>query len=1162
MLLYNFVMKKINFFNIGLLIGVLFLFNNQSAAARDSIIPDPSIPQVTGVEAVKTTSSSVTLHWDPVPLVEGYEIDVSQNGTTVQTIRTKKTTKIIPELEANTTYTFQVLARIGEEYGEASDELEVTTNAAVTIPFDSDTMIANQLIVKIEKGKKLKTDYPKEKLLISKYTKHKYVLIKINDKTDSDKVIENLLKLPGVISIEYNGYYKMDTADPNDTYYSVDPSSATYGWQHLGYYEYGDEDGIATFTNEAWDHQTGSADIIIGIIDQGIDTDHPDLQDNIWVNPDEIASNGIDDDNNGFVDDINGWDFGNGEANPNPNLDGVDDDGDGYIDENAGHGTSVHGAAAPVGNNATGVVGSMWDASVMALQASTDADYGIKTSAAADSIYYAIENGADIINMSFGSTTNSSTLSSAVSAATDAGLFVVASAGNDPTMNLNETPRYPVCYDRVFGVSGFSLSSQEAYETYGSNCVDLVAPYDHFYTTSINTTTGEAKYTNTLGTSFAAPHVSGIAGLMLSEKNTLTRQEITNILIATVTKMDSIPADYGAGLVNGGAALAGVNCLNSDDSVKTIYTYYVDADGDGYGIDDIEYSCSTPAPTGTSENNTDCNDSDKSVNGKQTYYKDADGDGLGTSSNTTKVCSSTAPSGYVSNSSDKYDSDYDNDGVSTDNDCDDTDAEASDEVTYYYDYDGDGLGNSSYTASYCENTADSRYWVSNDDDENDSDYDNDGTVTDKDCNDKDSSVSKTTTYYKDVDGDGYGDVNSTTAVCSSSTTPPTGYVSNSTDCNDSDKDINSKKTYYKDADGDGLGNASSTASVCSNTAPSGYVSNSDDKNDSDYDNDGVSSSTDCNDKDSTISSNKTYYQDADGDGLGSSTVTTLACSTTAPTGYTTNNTDSNDNDFDNDGSETENDCNDRDDIINQEQTYYADDDADGLGDAAQPTSVCANQPPTGYVNNMNDNNDQQYSLYADNDPADETTYKNSVTDIAGATNGQIKVTFNDGSEYLYTIFDVETDTTTAVKSFNDTGYLVVLHPKAKTVALANVYTGEVFETETLSDQKWKSKSLKLSDLRADGSTEAIVTGKKETDVLVTVVKIKPDQSNKLSIKDNIKVQSGAVDAKKTKPKEKTIDLRNENKNVVITLKVSSEYQLSVTTTTNSFRSLIKSLFQH
>lgn len=1076
-------MKKINFFNIGLLIGVLFLFNNHSAAARDSIIPDPSIPQVTGVEVVKTTTSAVTLHWDPVPLVEGYDIDVMQNGSTIQTIRTKKTTKTIPELEADTTYTFQVLARIGEEYGEASDTLEITTKTAATIPFDPDTMIANQLIVEMTKGKKLKTDYPKEKLLISKYTKHKYVFVKINDKADPDTVIAKLLKLPGVISIEYNGYYNVDTVDPNDTYSSVDPSSATYGWQHLGHYEYGGEDGIATFNNEAWDHQTGSADIIIAIIDQGIDTDHPDLKDNLWVNPDEISGNGIDDDNNGFIDDINGWDFANDEADPNPNLDGVDDDGDGYIDENAGHGTSVHGAAAPVGNNATGVVGSMWDASVMALQASIDGDYGINTAAIVDSIYYAIDNDADIINMSFGSTTENSSLTSAVSAAADADIFLVASAGNNSTMNLNETPRYPVCYDRVFGVSGFSLSGQEGYETYGSNCVDLVAPYDHFYTTSINTTTGEAKYTNTLGTSFAAPHVAGIAGLMLSEKDDLTRKEITDILIATVTTMESIPADYGAGLVNGGAALAGVNCLNSDGSVKTIYTYYVDADGDGYGIDDIEYSCSTPAPTGTSENNTDCNDSDKSVNSKQTYYKDADGDGLGTSSSTTKVCSSTAPSGYVSNSSDK----------------------------------------------------------------NDSDYDNDGTSSNSDCNDKDSTLSTSKTYYKDTDGDTFGDLNSPSSVCASSA--PSGYVTNSTDCNDADKNINSNKTYYKDADGDGLGNPNSTTAVCSTTAPSGYVTNANDKNDSDFDNDGTSSSSDCNDKDSSIASNKTYYQDADGDGLGNTAVTTLACSTTAPTGYVANNTDINDNDFDNDGTGTADDCNDQDETINREQTYYADDDADGLGDPAQPTSVCANEPPTGYVDNANDNNDQQYSLYADNDPADKTTYKNSVTDIAGAANGQIKVTFNDGSEYLYTIFDVETDTTTAVKSFNDTGYLVVLHPKAKTVALTNVYTGEVFETETLSDQKWKGKSLKLKDLREDGSTEAIVTGKKDADVLVTILKVNPDKSNKLGIKDNIKVQSDAVDAKKTKPKEKTIDLRNENKNVVITLKVSSEYQLSVTEAT-------------
>lgn len=1062
-------MKLLKIITASLVITLLVFANSPWSHAQVSAIGDRSqdrdmpistIPQVTGVEVKKIKVHQIKLGWNSVPLAQRYEIKVMQGGEVVKTVTSITANKTIKSLKSGTTYQFQVRAQVSNNYGEYSTVLATQTKAKLSK--NNNDIIDNELIIEVKKHKKLDTPYPYERLKISKYTKNNFIYLKINDNTPSDEVIDTLEKLPGVISIEYNGIYEFDTVVPNDEYYSDNPSKATYGWQHLGNYQYGGEDGIATFNNEAWDHQTGSADIVIAVIDSGIDTDNPDLQGNIWVNSDEIAGNGLDDDNNGFIDDINGWDFGNNEADPNPNLDGVDDDGDGTIDDSAGHGSSVDGSLAPVGDNITGVVGPMWDASIMALQTNTNADYGPNNTAVVNAISYAIANGADIINMSFSSANNYSSLSSAVSAAADAGIFLVASAGNDPNMDLNVTPRYPICYERVFGVSGYSLAGQVPYFTYGSNCVDLIAPAENIKTTSIDTSTGQPTYVNIAGTSFATPIVSGIAGLMLSEKNTLTRQEITNILIATVTKQENITEDYGAGLVNGGAALAGVNCLNSDASVKTVNTYYADVDGDGYGAKDIEYSCSTSTPAGASTNDTDCNDTDSQVNATQTYYKDADGDGLGTSSTTTKACSNTPPSGYVSNSSDKNDSDFDNDGVSTSSDCNDKDTTLTKGNTYYKDADGDGLGDPNTTTQSCSQPSG---YATNSSDKNDNDYDNDGI------------------------SNGYGD------------------------CNDKDVSVGYATTYYKDADGDGLGssNTNTTTKACSQ--PSGYVTNSSDKNDSDYDNDGTSTSSDCNDKDNTVSSNKTYYQDADGDGLGDPNKTTTVCSATVPTGYVTNGNDTND-------------------TVNSANVETGDDSVDNDSD--------------GTVDETNTTDENGYNpTYASNDPASTEQYAASVTEIVGTINGAIIVTFTDNSQYTYPIFDISTDKKTKVKSVNGAGYLVVLHPKANNLALVNVYTGQIYETQKLSDSNWSGKTLKLKDLLDDSKTEAVIVATQDANVLTVIVRVNPDKDDKLKKKDSLKVTNNLVEAKKTNVKKNTIELRDENEVVLETLKVDEEYQMTV-----------------
>ncbi len=331
-------------------------------------------------------------------------------------------------------------------------------------------------------------------------------------------------------------------------------------------------------------------------------------------------------------------------------------------------------------------------------------------------------------------------------------------------------------------------------------------------------------------------------------------------------------------------------------------------------------------------------------------------------------------------------------------------------------------------------------------------------------------------------------------------------VASTSDCNDNDATISSNRTYYRDADGDGLGLSSSTTSVCSLTAPTGYVSNSSDSNDSDYDNDGVSTSSDCNDTSSSISAYQTYYRDADGDGLGTSATTSVVCSYTVTSGYVTNSSDSNDADYDNDGVSTSSDCNDADSAVASLLTVYQDFDGDGLGNAAVSQQVCATTAPTGYVTNSSDTDDSGvvpeptpepiptyaaveylansidddgdglidewntltapgvHPVYSSYDASSTSLYASTVTSIAGASNGAIKVKFADGSGYRYTVFSVTTSRVTKVSSYNGTAYLLVKNASGRKTALVNAYTGAV--SDVISSAKgsaitlhWKTLTL-------------------------------------------------------------------------------------------------------
>jgi parallel beta-helix repeat protein len=277
---------------------------------------------------------------------------------------------------------------------------------------------------------------------------------------------------------------------------------------------------------EAWDIEIGSSDVVIAIVDSGVDYTHPDLADNIWINEDEIPGNGVDDDNNGFVDDICGWDFANDDNDPM---------------DSAGHGTHCSGIASAVTNNGAGIAGVCWNCKIMPVQMNFMMDMGVTA------IIYAVDNGADVISMSWGGYDPSQLLHETLQYAYDQGVVLAAAAGNDDIDKL----AYPASYDEVIAVAATDDEDHKAdFSNYG-DWVDIAAPGVDIYSTLPND-----KYKYASGTSMACPHVAGLAGLILSKDHSLNPDEVKFIIYGSADRLPpSETHDIGAGRINAYNAL-------------------------------------------------------------------------------------------------------------------------------------------------------------------------------------------------------------------------------------------------------------------------------------------------------------------------------------------------------------------------------------------------------------------------------------------------------------------------------------------------------------------------------------------------------------------------------------------------------------------------------
>ncbi len=320
---------------------------------------------------------------------------------------------------------------------------------------------------------------------------------------------------------------------------------------------------------EAWDISTGSSDVLVGVIDTGIDHTHPDLAANIWTNSGEIAGNGVDDDGNGFVDDVHGYDFYNDDGDP--------------LDDHF-HGTHCSGTIGAVGNNATGVVGVCWNVSIAGLKFLSDQGGG-SNSDAVDAIYYATSIGCDITNNSWGGGPLEQTLFDAIKDAGEHDILFLAAAGNSAADN-DVDPHYPGSYDCDNVIAVASTDHNDAlsvFSSYGATTVDVAAPgtdilstFPTYLTDAMSARDYSTHYGTLNGTSMSTPHVAGLCALL---KSLMTDMNAAGIKERIMNESDPLAALDGK-MVSGGRINA-FQTMDVPNDPGLIYSSHVADDSAG-----------------------------------------------------------------------------------------------------------------------------------------------------------------------------------------------------------------------------------------------------------------------------------------------------------------------------------------------------------------------------------------------------------------------------------------------------------------------------------------------------------------------------------------------------------------------------------------------------
>ena len=346
--------------------------------------------------------------------------------------------------------------------------------------------------------------------------------------------LEAIGKLKGAAEIEYAepNYIYQHQATSNDSYFTNGSLWGMYGSATSPANQYGSHAAVAWANNH-----TGSSTVVIGIIDEGVMHTHPDLAANIWKNPGEVAGNGVDDDGNGYIDDVYGWDF---DGNNNSTFDGSQDD----------HGTHVAGTIGGVGGNGTGVAGVAWN--VKMITAKFLGRNGGTTANAVKAVDYLTDlktrHGLHLVasNNSWGGGGYSQALYDAIERSNKADILFIAAAGNGGSDGVGDnndtTPSYPSGYANANIISVASITStgaRSSFSNYGATTVDIGAPGSGIYST-LPSKSGTASYGSYSGTSMATPHVSGAAALYAASNPAANASAIKNAIMSSALPTSSL----------------------------------------------------------------------------------------------------------------------------------------------------------------------------------------------------------------------------------------------------------------------------------------------------------------------------------------------------------------------------------------------------------------------------------------------------------------------------------------------------------------------------------------------------------------------------------------------------------------------------------------------
>ncbi len=367
---------------------------------------------------------------------------------------------------------------------------------------------------------------------------------------------------PFYLSSKISGSYEIEWAEPKFVYEtSYIPNDPSYASQYA----------LSKISAAlAWDINKGDTSIVIGIVDTGVDWDHPDLAANIWTNWNEIPNNGIDDDNNGYIDDVRGWDFGGLSGTPDNNP----------MEDQPDHGTHVAGIASAVTDNSIGVASIGFKSKLMPVKTTRNDQRGPNGPYVIygyEGIVYAADNGAKVINCSWGGSGFSLLGQETINYATSQGSLVVAAAGNS---NISDS-HYPSSYKGVLSVaSTTSTDTKSSFSNYGYS-VDVSAPGSSIYNTWQNDT-----YATLSGTSMASPLTAGLAALVFAQFPSYNAEQVGEQIRVNTDNIDTQNPSFqyllGSGRINAFKSLSNSN----SKSVRAIEVNFSDEapNGDGDGI--------------------------------------------------------------------------------------------------------------------------------------------------------------------------------------------------------------------------------------------------------------------------------------------------------------------------------------------------------------------------------------------------------------------------------------------------------------------------------------------------------------------------------------------------------------------------------------------------